>query len=151
MTLSELETEAARLIFDEFTEETALRLGLTLMNMAKIDRLPVVIDIRTPDRTLFHLAMPGSAPLNDRWARRKSNTALQFQMASLHVSRLMEEKGETLAKHGLPPEDYAPNGGAVPIRVRGAGVVACVTVSGLPQVEDHRLVIRALDTLLPAA
>ncbi len=149
MTLEELEAEAARLILSEFTEETALRLGLTLMNMAKLDRLPVVIDIRTNDRTLFHLAMPGAAPINDRWARRKSNTALHFHLASLHVGRNMAAKGESLAMHGLTEQDFAIHGGAVPIVVAGAGLVACATISGLPQVEDHRLVVRALETLLP--
>ena len=63
--------------------------------------LGVVINIRTPDRTLFHAALPGSAPLNDRWVRRKSNTALHFHLASLHVGRNMAAKGETLAMHGL--------------------------------------------------
>ena len=149
MTLEELEAEAARLILSEFTEETALRLGLTLMNMSKLDRLPVVIDIRTNDRTLFHLAMPGSAPVNDRWARRKSNTALHFHLASLHVGRNMEAKGETLAKHGLTDAEFAVQGGAVPICVAGSGLVACATISGLPQLEDHRLVVRGIETLLP--
>lgn len=148
MDITELETEAARLILTDFTEDTALRLGLTLMNMAKLDRLPVVINIRTPDRTLFHLAMPGAAPINDRWARRKSNTALHFHLASLHVGRNMAAKGDTLAMHGLSEADYAIHGGAVPVCVAGTGVVACATVSGLPQLEDHRLVVRALDTLL---
>lgn len=151
MDFTDLEAEAARLVLAEFTEETALRLGLTMMNMAKLDRLPVVIDIRTPDRTLFHLAMPGSAPINDRWARRKSNTALHFHLASLHVGRNMAAKGESLAMHGLSEDDYAIHGGAVPVCVAGAGLVACATVSGLPQLEDHRLVVRALDTLLPGA
>lgn len=151
MDITELEAEAARLILTDFTEETALRLGLTLMNMAKLDRAPVVIDIRTPDRTLFHIAMPGSAPINDRWARRKSNTALHFHLASLHVGRNMAAKGQTLATHGLSETDFAIHGGAVPICMAGAGVVACATVSGLPQLEDHRLVVRGIDTLLPGA
>ncbi|PLL13400.1 heme-degrading domain-containing protein [Tabrizicola sp. TH137] len=151
MDISELEAEAARLILPAFSEEAALRLGLTLMNMAKLDRLPIVIDIRTADRTLFHLAMPGSAPINDRWALRKSNTALHFHLASLHVGRNMAAKGDTLLKHGLSETEFAVNGGAVPICVAGAGVVACATVSGLPQVEDHRLVVRAIETLLQGA
>jgi uncharacterized protein (UPF0303 family) len=148
MDIADLEAEAARLIFPAFTEETAWHLGQILVTLAQQDRLPVVIDIRTPDRTLFHAALPGSAPLNDRWARRKSNVALHFQLASLHVGRNMAAKGETLAKHGLGEEDFAIHGGSVPIRVTGVGVVAAATVSGLPQVEDHRLVIRALDRLL---
>ena len=56
-------------------------------------------------------------------------------------------KGESLAKFGLPVEDYAEEGGAVPIRVAGAGVVAVVTVSGLAQVDDHNLAVAALRQL----
>jgi uncharacterized protein (UPF0303 family) len=36
----------------------------------------------------------------------------------------------------------------VPIRVKGGGVVAVATVSGLPQVEDHKLVVRGIRALL---
>lgn len=148
MDIATLEAEAARLVLPAFTEETALHLGLMLVGMARAERLPVVINIRTPDRTLFHAALPGSAPLNDNWARRKSNTALKFQMPSLLAQKRMEAKGEPLAKHGLDGADYAVEGGAVTIRVAGAGVVACVTVSGLPQVEDHKLAVRALEQLV---
>ncbi len=134
--------------FPQFTEDTALALGLRLVDMARAGNLPVVIDIRSASRCYFHAAMPGSAPLNDLWARRKSATALMFHEASLLVGTRHREKGETLAKHGLSTEDYADHGGAVPIRVEGVGVVACVTVSGLPQVEDHRLAVRAITALL---
>lgn len=150
-TLAELTEEARRLIFPRFAEETALALGLKLVELAQAGDLPVVIDIRTPDRCLFHAALPGSAPLNDLWAARKSATALMFHEASLLVGTRHRDKGETLAKHGLPSEGYADHGGAVPIRVAGAGVVACVTVSGLPQVEDHRLAVRAIEALLAEA
>lgn len=60
----------------------------------------------------------------------------------------MQASGRSLADHGLSAQDYAAHGGAVPIRVQGVGVVAVATVSGLPSVEDHRLVVRALETLL---
>lgn len=147
-TLADLEEEAATLILPQFTETTALRLGQILLDVALAEDLPVVIDIRTADRTLFHAALPGSAPLNDLWALRKSNTALCFQAASLLIGTRHREKGESLAKHGLDTADHADHGGAVPIRVKGVGVVAVATVSGLPQVEDHRLVIRGLRALL---
>ena len=148
MDIAELEAEAAALILDAFDETTALRLGQILSDMALAKALPVVIDIRTADRTLFHAGLPGSAPLNDLWARRKSNTALKFHEASLLVGARHREKGETLAKHGLETTDHADHGGAVPIRVRGVGVVAVATVSGLPQVEDHRLVVRGIRALM---
>ncbi len=148
MDIAELETEAATLILPAFDEGTALRLGQILVDLALTGNLPVVIDIRTADRTLFHAGLPGSAPLNDLWARRKSNTALLFHEASLLVGTKHRTKGETLAKHGLDPADFADHGGAVPIRIDGIGIVAVATVSGLPQVEDHRLVVRGLRALL---
>ncbi len=147
MNTAELETEAAGLVLREFTERTALRLGQILVDLALAEGLPVVVNIRTADRVLFHAGLPGSTPLNDLWARRKSNTALKFQLPSLLVGRRNKARGEGLERHGLPPEDYSDSGGAVPIRVRGVGVVAVATVSGLPQVEDHKLVVRGLKAL----
>lgn len=148
MDLAELEAEYAGLTLPRFDELASLRLGQILVDLALAEELPVVIDIRTADRTLFHAGLPGSTPLNDRWARRKSNTALLFQMPTLLVNRRLAAKDEPLARHGLSSEDYAEAGGAVPIRVAGVGVVAVATVSGLPQVEDHRLVVRGIRALM---
>lgn len=145
MDVHELETEYAELKLVGFDEAAAWRLGVILVEMGK--GLPVVIDIRTADRVLFHAALPGSAPLNDLWARRKSNTAMMFQLPSLLVAARNKTKDEPLEKHGLSSADFADSGGAVPIRVTGVGVVAVATVSGLPQVEDHRLVVRGLRKL----
>jgi uncharacterized protein (UPF0303 family) len=148
MDITELEAEYSGLNLPRFDELAALRLGQILVDLALAEELPVVIDIRTADRTLFHAGLPGSAPLNDRWARRKSNSALMFQLPSLLIGRRNAAKEESLARHGLAPEDYAEAGGAVPIKVTGIGVVAVATVSGLPQVEDHKLVVRGLRALL---
>ena len=150
MTITSLTDEAARLILPRFDENTALTLGTILVSLAQAENLPVVINIRTADRTLFHAALPGSAPLNDTWARRKSNTALMFQKSSLLVGTMLREMGSSLANDGLPDADYADHGGAVPIRVRGVGMVAVATVSGLPQRDDHALVVRGLEALLAA-
>ena len=147
MNTSELEAEAAGLELPEFSEATALRLGQILVDLAQAEDLPVVVDIRTADRTLFHAALPGSAPLNDLWARRKSNTALMFQLPSLLVALRNKAKDEPLDRHGLSGADYADSGGAVPIRVKNVGMVAVATVSGLPQVEDHKLVVHAIRLL----
>lgn len=147
MEIAELEAEMAGLVLAAFDERVAWRLGQSLVALALADALPVVIDIRTADRTLFHAALPGSAPVNDLWALRKSRTAFIFQKPSLLVGRRLQAKSETVAKHGLDPADYAVEGGAVPIRLPGAGVVAVVTVSGLSQVEDHVLAVRGLRSL----
>lgn len=136
------ETEA--LIFPAFDESDAWALGRALVQMALDDNLGVVINIRTPERTLFHAALQGSAPLNETWARRKSNVAFMFGKSSLEVGAAHREKGQDLTRHGLPSADFADNGGAVPVVVAGVGVVAVVTVSGLPQLDDHALVVAAM-------
>ena len=147
-TSADLAAEAASLSLTRLAEAEALALGRILTDLGLEGGLPIVIDIRSADRTYFHAALPGSAPLNDLWARRKSNTALMFHLPSLLIGRRNLSLGETLARHGLPHEDYADNGGAVPIRVAGVGMVAVATVSGLPQVQDHKLVVRAIKTLM---
>jgi uncharacterized protein (UPF0303 family) len=44
--------------------------------------------------------------------------------------------------------DFAAHGGSFPIIVRGTGCIGAVTVSGLPQRDDHNLVVEALALLL---
>jgi uncharacterized protein (UPF0303 family) len=147
-TLAELEAEEARLILPAFDETVALRLGTALMNLAQVRNLPVVINIRNATRCFFHASLPGASANNDNWARRKGNTALMMGRASLIVRLSNAARGRTLAGEGLSEADYSDSGGAVPLRVTGAGVVAVATVSGLPQVEDHRLVLEAITALL---
>lgn len=149
MDIETLEDQERRLVLNRFDEGVALDLGLALVAEARRDALPIVIDIRTPDRTLFHAAMPGATPLNDAWARRKSNAALMWHASSLLIGTRMAPKGDVVENHGLAEADYAVHGGSVPIRVAGVGVVAAVTVSGLPSVEDHALVVRMIEALLP--
>jgi uncharacterized protein (UPF0303 family) len=142
-----LQQEYDKLWLAAFDEAAAWALGRDLVETALADALPVAINIRTADRVLFHASLPGAAPLNDRWIARKAATALAFQQPSLLVGTLHREGTGSLAMHGLDPLSHADHGGAVPVRVRGVGVVAVVTVSGLPQVEDHRMAVAALRRL----
>jgi uncharacterized protein (UPF0303 family) len=135
--------------FQSFNEETAFDLGSVLYGIARSRRAPVVVNIRTSDRVLFHAAMPGATPDNDHWVRRKSNVVLRFHQSSLQYGQMLAERGRTLEPElGLDPYEFASHGGSFPIRVKKAGVVAAVTVSGLPQLDDHRMVIEALGQFL---
>lgn len=142
--LADLLAEAKSVIYPRFDEKIALDLGQRLTEIALNEGLGIVINIRTANRTLFHAATPNSAALNDLWARRKSNMALITGKASLMVGVQNRAKGRSLLDDGLTLTEYAENGGAVPVIVTTSGMVAVVTVSGLPQVEDHALVIRAM-------
>ena len=48
----------------------------------------------------------------------------------------------------LDPREYAAHGGVVPIRVGGGAVIGAVGVSGLPQQDDHDLVVEHLRAYL---
>ncbi|MCJ8297898.1 MAG: heme-binding protein [Pseudomonadales bacterium] len=45
---------------------------------------------------------------------------------------------------GLDDTDYVARGGSIPIMVENAGLIATITVTGLPDVEDHQLIVDAL-------
>ena len=145
--LSDLANEANSVIYPRFDEKIAFDLGARIAQIALTDGLGIVVNIRTAHRTLFHAATPNSAALNDLWARRKSNTALITGKASLTVGVENRAKGRSLQDDGLVHADYADHGGAVPVMVAGA-MVAVATVSGLPQLDDHALVIRAMQAQL---
>lgn len=148
MNIESLRAQEKLLVWPSFGATDALDLGFILVEMGRAAGLPIAIDIRTPNQTLFHAALPGATPLNDLWALRKSNAVLKYQMSSLHLGEKMRSGGKGFANDGLADTDYALHGGSVPIRLVSGLVIAAATVSGLPQVEDHALVIAALKKAL---
>ncbi|SMH53251.1 heme-degrading domain-containing protein [Mesorhizobium australicum] len=145
-----IEQEKA-LVFDAFDEAAAFELGSALRARALADSLPINIDIRLWDRPLFYAAMPGSRSSNQDWARRKINAVRHFLKPSYRLFLEQGGKDQVIAAHhGLPATDYIFAGGAFPIRVRNAGVIGAVAISGLPSREDHNSVVAVLADLLGA-
>jgi uncharacterized protein (UPF0303 family) len=69
----------------------------------------------------------------------------RFGHSSLHVRQFFVERGTTFEEAlGLDPQLYAAHGGAFPVIVRDVGPIGAVVVSGLPQLDDHRMVVAAL-------
>lgn len=135
--------------FAKFDEADAWALGQILRNMADAKNLPMVMDIRIGARPLFYFAMPGTTPENPDWVRRKVNTVMRFHKSSYRVGREYEERGVGFdANRGLDVMDYANAGGGFPIHIIGTGVVGAVTVSGIPQRDDHNFVTEAIATFL---
>jgi uncharacterized protein (UPF0303 family) len=109
----------------------------------------VTVDIRRGDQQLFHCALAGTAADNDAWIERKNRVVRRFGHSSFYVGQSLRLDGVTIAERFLLDEaEYAPHGGAFPVIVRDVGVVGTVTVSGLPQEDDHRLVVGALRAFL---
>jgi uncharacterized protein (UPF0303 family) len=150
--IAELKTKLERvtarlgeLILDSFDEDAAWQLGNIMRARAAERGYPVAIDIRLGDAPLFSVMLPGATAANFDWARRKRNLSLLVGESSWELS-LKKAIGTDFADlMGLDPRDYTPHGGCVPIRVKAvAGIVATVTVSGLPQEEDHEFAVECL-------
>ena len=146
--IAALVKQESTLTLSGFTPDTAWQLGTTLRDLAIARKVGLVIDVRrfgAPHQQLFYCALAGTTPDNQRWVARNINTVARFHKSSYHVGRLLELSGLTFgARYNLPEEDYAAHGGCFPLTVEGAGIVGAVTVSGLPQREDHNLVVEAL-------
>jgi uncharacterized protein (UPF0303 family) len=69
--------------------------------------------------------------------------------SSYAVGLKLAATGKTL-EEGMGPAaaECAAHGGCFPIVVRGVGFVGTVTVSGLPQKDDHDLVVQAIRDFL---
>ncbi|MEV6111062.1 heme-degrading domain-containing protein [Streptomyces sp. NPDC052109] len=147
--VEELEAQERRLVFRQFTHEDAWALGTLLVELARERQAPVAIDIHRAGQQLFHAALPGSTPDNDAWIARKRRVVERYGSSSYLVGARFRAKGTTFEDSSrLDPDTYAAHGGSFPIHVENAGVIGAVTVSGLPQLEDHRFVVAALEQFL---
>jgi uncharacterized protein (UPF0303 family) len=144
--IARLEQQERDLIFTRFGYAEAWRLGSLLVELATARSLPVAIDIRRGTQQLFHAALAGSTADNDAWIERKVRVVQRYGASSYLVGRRLAARGQALdASQGVDPAQFAAHGGAFPVRVEAAGVVGVVTVSGLPQAEDHALVVEAIE------
>ena len=151
-TVDRLDHEELTLQFERFDHDTAWELGMALVAKARAAAAPVAVDVRRNGHQLFHAALPGTAPDNDEWIARKIRVVDRFGRSSLNVGERARQAGMTFEEQmRLDPDRYAAHGGAFPITVRGVGVVGAVAVSGLPQLDDHKLVVEVLSEFLGVA
>ena len=91
------------------------------------------------------MSRPGVSPDNDEWVKRKVRLVYRFAHSSFYMGQLLKSMGKSIEEAFLLPEsEYAPHGGCFPILIKETGVVGTITVSGLAQEEDHRLVVEAI-------
>jgi uncharacterized protein (UPF0303 family) len=143
--LKQLLQEEQELQFTKFNEQTAWQLGSLLVKLASSKGLTVTIDITRGIHQLFHASLPGTSADNDEWIKRKVRLVYRFGHSSFYMGQLLKSKGKTIEQAYLLPEsEYGPHGGCFPVIVKGTGMVGTITVSGLPQEEDHKLVVQAI-------
>jgi uncharacterized protein (UPF0303 family) len=149
--LEVLGDQERRLRFRRFTNDDAIALGLALLDDARAAGAPVAVQVRRHGQVLFHAALDGTTPDNDEWMRRKVNVVDRFGHSSLFVGTQCRVAGATIDEVFLVDgKEFAAHGGCFPVIVEGVGPVGSVTVSGLPQEEDHRMVVAAIERFLAA-
>lgn len=149
--LDTLLADEERLQFPSFDNETAIALGLHLLSLGRARQLPITVDVSRAGQQLFHAALPGTTADNDQWVMRKNAVVMRFGHSSYYMGRRAALKDQPFHEAMLVDRlTYAAHGGAFPIRVIGTGLVGTVTVSGLPQQDDHALVVEAIESFLAA-
>jgi uncharacterized protein (UPF0303 family) len=143
--LAILTQQEALLRFTDFTPDTAWQLGSRLHDALLAREAGGTVEIELAGQLLFACTTPGAKPNQADWIRRKRNTVRHFARSSYAVGRRLELGQQTLeADHGLALADYAAHGGGFPIFLAGPECSGTIIVSGLPQREDHNLVVTAI-------
>ncbi|MEO6605880.1 MAG: heme-degrading domain-containing protein [Aeromicrobium sp.] len=147
--IDELVRQEKDLVFDSFDELQAWEVGVALRDSGLAAGLPIAISIRRNGQELFHAALPGASADNDGWLARKSAVVDRYGQSSLRVGETFRVRGGSFDTDSrLDTAVYAAHGGAFPILIKGTGCVGSIAVSGLPQLEDHELVIDTIGAIL---
>jgi uncharacterized protein (UPF0303 family) len=147
--LEKIALQEKRLQFKHFDAQVAWVVGTALKIAAEKLNAAVAIDIQLHGFPLFSYAMTGTTPDNWEWIRRKRNTVMRYHRSSYAIGLKHERAKTTLqGTTGLDLRDYSTHGGCFPIFLIGTGCIGTITVSGLPQREDHALVVSVLQDYL---
>ncbi len=129
----------------QFDNALALDMGLKILDLAKSRGHSIAISVDRLNHTVFKYISDGLPEDKHDWLRRKANVAIRFEESSLSVKEDLHKGGMSLATtFGLAEKDFVAKGGSVPLKVKGAGLIGVVTVSGLSDIEDHQLIVDAL-------
>ncbi|KAK9428420.1 hypothetical protein V1505DRAFT_423435 [Lipomyces doorenjongii] len=151
--IAKLAEQESELEFPSFTAEDALAMGLLILSESpngKNQDLPevdkVVVHISVNGNLLFYSAQDGTSAGNLDWIKRKVNTVTKFGHSSLYMGASCLARGLDFNRMMLLPEsEYVGAGGGFPLRIKGVTYpVGVIAVSGLPQEDDHELLVRSI-------
>jgi uncharacterized protein (UPF0303 family) len=147
--LIDIKEQEKLLQFTEFTNETALEIGMRLIEKAKKDNLEIAIDITRSGHQLFHYAFEGTSPDNDAWIIRKNRVVNRFHTSSLYIGTKLKFDGKTIEeKYHISSMEYCPYGGAFQIIIKNVEVVGTITSSSIRQIAEHNLIVETLKEFL---
>jgi uncharacterized protein (UPF0303 family) len=137
--------EEQELQFTSFNESDAWEIGSQIVAQSMEQKLPIAVDITRGDHQVFHASLHGSSADNDEWIKRKVRLVYRFGHSSFYIGQYLKSIGKSIEEAYLLDESiYAPHGGCFPIIIKETGVIGTITVSGLAQDEDHRIVVQAI-------
>jgi uncharacterized protein (UPF0303 family) len=150
-TLEELLEEERAIVLERFDYDVAWKLGSAIREKAARERSPIAVEVTHGLDRVFFALLPGATPDNFDWTHRKAAVAHRFHHSSLYMRIAAQEgKFDFNVRYRLPTADYAASGGGVPLFVKNAGLVGVAAVSGLPDVEDHAIIVGEIKALMGA-
>lgn len=145
--LNIIEKQEKDLVFENFTNKDALKLGIILTEVCKNSPAPLSMRVFLDDVIVFQYTMEGDSNRRFGWTLRKYNLIRKTGHSSMH-GKLRALYLNELQDLYADSETYGFGCGGFPITVKDKGIVGTVAVSGLPDPLDHFLVVEALEKML---
>ena len=147
--VANLLNEEAILTLPSFTHLDAFEIGQIATEIGIERKLPIAVEVRLGDWTIYHASLPGSTVENQWWIDRKARVVLLKHHSTIYERVSAEERGADWHKeNGLLDETHAIHGGGLSLITKNEGFVGVLLISGLPQVEDHLLGVEVLTEFL---
>ena len=128
---------------------SALSIGDIAKSIGFSRNLPIAIEVRIGDWTVYHASLPGSSPENDSWIARKARVVNLKNHSTLYERVRAEELSiDWFVENNLSEKEYAIHGGGLPLISKEQGFVGSLIISGLPQIDDHLFGIEVLTEYL---
>jgi uncharacterized protein (UPF0303 family) len=144
-----LAQEARALVLPSLTQAQAIEIGEIGFAKASARALPVTVEVRLGEWTVFKVSLPGSKPENDSWVACKARVVVATGNSTIFERVAAEERGvDWYVENGLSEELHAIHGGGLALNVAGSGLAGILLISGLPQVEDHLLGVEIITEYL---
>lgn len=135
--------------FEHFNSRHAWELGKLMVEKVFSDGINMSVCIRKLNGyIMFQYSSEKTTLNNQNWMMRKFNTVSLMERSSLGASVISQITKQDVAVHGLSDKEYVFCGGGFPVKIKGSGIVAVITVSNLPHVQDHNFIVMCLSKFL---